>query len=173
MEVPLNISYVSSNQSSPLIGLTLHQLLEKRVNEHPDREIYVFPEDGERITFKVFKDRVEKLAAGLLSIGIKKGDRLALWGNIHMETLLFVAAARSFGVITVRILPAFPNTSVKDILLQVRIFYFHFLHIGRQTMNNARSAFNQKIVIFHMREFSVCVTTLSSVTILLRVPCTT
>ncbi|XP_033107918.1 medium-chain acyl-CoA ligase ACSF2, mitochondrial-like [Anneissia japonica] len=118
MEVSLNISYASSNQSSPLIGLTLHQLLEKRVNEHPDREMYVFPEDGERITFKAFKDRVEKLAAGLLSIGIKKGDRLALWGNIHMETLLFVAAARSIGVITVRILPAFPNTSVKDILLQ-------------------------------------------------------
>ncbi|XP_033100565.1 medium-chain acyl-CoA ligase ACSF2, mitochondrial-like isoform X2 [Anneissia japonica] len=117
MEVSLNISYASSNQSSPLIGLTLHQLLEKRVNEHPDREMYVFPEDGDRITFNLYKDRVERLATGLLSIGMKKGDRLAIWSNIHMEFLLFVGAARSIGVITVRIRPTFPNIGVKDILL--------------------------------------------------------
>jgi non-ribosomal peptide synthetase component E (peptide arylation enzyme) len=51
---------------------TFFGILEQRAAEHPDREVFI---DGkERLTFGGLKDKVERCAAFLRAIGIRRGD---------------------------------------------------------------------------------------------------
>lgn len=59
---------------------TLIELLEKSVQKYPDNP-YLLEKKTDRyetLTFKETKEQVYKVAAGLLAMGLKKGDRVAL-----------------------------------------------------------------------------------------------
>lgn len=51
---------------------TFFAILSRRAAEHPDREVFI--DSRERLTFGALKDRVERCAAFLSGIGIKRGD---------------------------------------------------------------------------------------------------
>jgi long-chain acyl-CoA synthetase len=55
--------------------------------------------------------RVEDIAHGLLALGLRKGDILALLGTTRLEWVLVDLAASSIGVVVV---PIYPNSSAKD-----------------------------------------------------------
>ncbi|XP_071950333.1 medium-chain acyl-CoA ligase ACSF2, mitochondrial-like isoform X1 [Antedon mediterranea] len=99
MALSQNKSYVHAPSLKPFIGLTMHEMLEERVKKNPDREMFIFLSDNERVTFAEFKKRVVDLAAGfLLKLGLRRGDRIAVIGANHVEWPLITAAARAIGV---------------------------------------------------------------------------
>lgn len=51
-------SYCHGTSQQPLVGATIGQMFDKTVEKFPDREAYVFCEDGERATFSQFKQEV-------------------------------------------------------------------------------------------------------------------
>ncbi len=53
-------------------------LLTKRAIINPDREAYVVSESGLRLTFNELNERTNRLANGLLNLGVLPGDRVAL-----------------------------------------------------------------------------------------------
>lgn len=59
---------------------TIGDFLEKKVEENPDRDFMVYPDRDLRFSYK-FNDRVNLIAKGLLSIGIKKGDHIGIWAR--------------------------------------------------------------------------------------------
>ena len=61
-----------------LIEYTLGSLLEKHAQELPEHEFIVYPDRNLRFTYAEFNDRVDKLASALLTLGVKKGDKVVI-----------------------------------------------------------------------------------------------
>lgn len=86
---------------------TLGQVLEKQVARHPDREFMVYPDRDLRFTYADFDRRVNKLAKGLLAIGLTKGDHLGIWATNVPDWLTLFFAAAKIGVVAVTVNTAY------------------------------------------------------------------
>ncbi|KAM6913531.1 medium-chain acyl-CoA ligase ACSF2, mitochondrial-like [Lycodopsis pacificus] len=116
----LTSSYVHGTSSFSLLPLTVGQSLDSAVQRWPDREAVVFLQDSVRKTFAQFQQDVDKAAAGLLALGLKRGDRLGVWGPNTYEWILFQFASAKAGIVLVSLNPAYQVKEVEFTLKQVQ-----------------------------------------------------
>uniref|UniRef100_UPI0037E9C39A medium-chain acyl-CoA ligase ACSF2, mitochondrial-like n=1 Tax=Semicossyphus pulcher TaxID=241346 RepID=UPI0037E9C39A len=116
----LTNSYVHGTSSISLLSLTVGQSLDCAVQRWPDREAVVFLQDGIRKTFSQFQQDVEKAAAGLLALGLQRGDRLGVWGPNTYEWILFQFATAKAGIILVSLNPAYQVKELEFTLKKVQ-----------------------------------------------------
>ncbi len=85
--------------------ITLGQLLDEAVRRVPDNEAVVYTDRDYRETWQQFSDTVDRVAKGLMALGVKKGDKVAIWAtNVpHWVTLQFAVARIGAILITVNI----------------------------------------------------------------------
>ena len=103
----LSKSYVSGGAASPLSGQTIGEYLSSVIARQPDAEALVSRHQEMRLTYGELGREVERVARGLLGLGIEKGDRVGIWSPTRVEwTLLQFATARA-GAILVNINPAY------------------------------------------------------------------
>ncbi len=57
--------------------MTVGDLLESSAARHPDKEALVF--ESSRLTYGQLLERVDRLASGLLELGLEKGDRVGIF----------------------------------------------------------------------------------------------
>jgi fatty-acyl-CoA synthase len=90
-----------------LIDLTLGDLLDQRADEAPDKEalVYVYPEIGLelRLTYGQYRDVVNRLAKGLIALGVEKGDHVAVWATNVPEWIFLQLALAKIGAVIVTI----------------------------------------------------------------------
>src|SRR6185436_11192450 len=99
-------------------GLTIGQVLAETAQRHADREAMVFPQLSRRWTWRQFADDVDAAARGLLSLGIRTGEHVALWAtNVPQWVLLQFATAR-IGAVLVNINPAYRPFELQYVLGQ-------------------------------------------------------
>ncbi len=91
-----------------LLEYTLGGMLEKWASESPDHEFMVYPDRNLRFTYSLFNHRVNQLAKGLISIGVKPGDKVGIWANNVPDWSTFMYATAKIGAILVTV-----NTSYK------------------------------------------------------------
>ncbi|GAA6218211.1 medium-chain acyl-CoA ligase ACSF2, mitochondrial-like [Lates japonicus] len=116
----LTSSYVHGTSSISLLPLTVGQSLDTTVQRWPDHEAVVFLQDGIRKTFAQFQQDVDKAAAGLLALGLRRGDRLGVWGPNKYEWILFQFASAKAGIILVSLNPAYQVKEVEFTLKKVQ-----------------------------------------------------
>ena len=105
---PINgLSYVRGGTEIPLSDATIGQFLRDTAARFPDRPAVVFCEQGIRWTWREFADEVDVLAAGLVSVGIGRGDRVGIWSPNRVEWLLTQFATARIGAILVNVNPAY------------------------------------------------------------------
>ncbi|MBI4587442.1 MAG: AMP-binding protein, partial [Candidatus Rokubacteria bacterium] len=63
--------------ANPFRGKTVGQMLDELAARYPERKAIVFAD--ERIGYGELRRRVDRLARGLLALGIRKDDKVALW----------------------------------------------------------------------------------------------
>uniref|UniRef100_A0A915PSI8 Medium-chain acyl-CoA ligase ACSF2, mitochondrial n=1 Tax=Setaria digitata TaxID=48799 RepID=A0A915PSI8_9BILA len=73
-------SYVHGVSNIPLLFDTIGDRLRMAVDQVPDREFVIFKRDGIRKTYQQLLHDSEKLATGLLHLGLNRGDRVGIWG---------------------------------------------------------------------------------------------
>jgi hypothetical protein len=95
-------SYVCGPGDRPLTNLTIGQVVEQSDKRFGDRVGFVSAHQGIRKTFSELREEVEKLAAGLLTLGLKPGERIGLWGPSTYEWYLTWLATSKAGFILVR-----------------------------------------------------------------------
>ncbi|MGY6411670.1 MAG: AMP-binding protein [Alkalilacustris sp.] len=100
-------SHVTGADWPPLLELTIPQLLARTADRWPERPAAVFAETGLRLTWAELAARVDRLAAGLLRMGLGRGDRLGIWAPNRVEWLLTQFATARIGVLLVTINPAY------------------------------------------------------------------
>ena len=89
-------SYVSGVAGAPLLGDTVGAALANTVARFPNREALVSIHQGVRYSYREFAGEVERVALGLLALGIEKGDRVGIWAPNCVEwTILQFATARA------------------------------------------------------------------------------
>ncbi|XP_077981802.1 medium-chain acyl-CoA ligase ACSF2, mitochondrial-like [Glandiceps talaboti] len=83
-------SYLHSASSIPFTGMTLCDALDRSAENSPDKESFVFASKlgSKRITYRQLRQDVIKLAAGLLHLGLKPGDRVGIWFENRYEWIL-------------------------------------------------------------------------------------
>ncbi|HHX99941.1 MAG TPA: AMP-binding protein [Methanothermobacter sp.] len=98
--------------------LTIGDFLEKMVEKDPDQEFMVFPDRDLRFTYKVFDERVNLLAKGLLEIGIEKGDHVGIWAKNVPDWLTFMFATSKIGAVLVTVNTAYKSHELDYVLKQ-------------------------------------------------------
>ena len=75
-------------------ALTLGELLEATAAAHPDQDAVVYADRDYRQTWRQFRQEVDRLAKGLIALGVRKGEKVAIWAtNVpHWVTLQFATA---------------------------------------------------------------------------------
>jgi len=84
---------------------TLGQLLDETVARYPDTEAIVYADRDYRETWREFSATVDRVAKGLMALGVKKGEKVAVWAtNVpHWVTLQFATARIGAILLTINI----------------------------------------------------------------------
>jgi len=105
---PVNgLSHVIGVTSVPLIEKPIHQVLAETAARHGARDAAVFCAQDIRVSYAEFTEQVDRLATGLLDLGLAKGDRIGIWSPNRYEWLLTQFATARIGLILVNINPAY------------------------------------------------------------------
>jgi fatty-acyl-CoA synthase len=100
-------SYVNGAAGAPLLSATIGQALERAAAVWADRTALVSRAQGIRWTWAELRDRADAFAAGLLALGLRRGDRIGIWSHNRAEWALTQFAAARAGLILVTINPAY------------------------------------------------------------------
>ena len=119
-QVPVDgLSHVAGSTERPLLDATIPDFLAEVVRRHGDRPAAVFRQTGDRWSYDQLSRRVDRLAAGLLALGLYKGDRVAIWSPNRPEWLLAQFATARVGLILVNINPAYRVSELEYALNKV------------------------------------------------------
>jgi fatty-acyl-CoA synthase len=114
-----NQSYVAGKVEPPLDYATIPEALKRTVEKFGDRDALIFPKENVKLSYKEFDQQVDDLAAGLLSLGLGKGDRLGIWSPNRLEWVITQFATARIGIILVTINPAYQLSEVEYALNKV------------------------------------------------------
>ena len=67
--------------SRPLLELTIGDLLHRTAERFPDRLAVASCHQGQRLTWAELSAEADRVARGLWSLGIRRGDRVGLWST--------------------------------------------------------------------------------------------
>lgn len=86
-----------------LIHSTIGRLLEQTAETYPDQEAVVYPDRNIRYTYTQFNNLCRQTAKGLLRMGIRKGDHVAIWASNIPEWLAVQFATAKIGAVLVTV----------------------------------------------------------------------
>src|SRR6185369_9101325 len=90
-----------------LIDLTIGELFDRQCEAFADKEaiVYNYPEIGLdlRLTYRQYKEKVDRLAKGLLALGIQKGEHVAVWASNVPEWVFLEIALAKIGAVLVTV----------------------------------------------------------------------
>ncbi|MDY4581039.1 MAG: AMP-binding protein [Candidatus Methanarcanum hacksteinii] len=82
-------------RKNPTSDERLGDLLDKCIREHPDNDAIVYVDRDLRYSWKEWGEEVDRVAKGLMAMGVKKGEKVAVWAtNVPDWVTLMFATAR-------------------------------------------------------------------------------
>jgi fatty-acyl-CoA synthase len=105
-----------------LIDLTLGDLLDQRAQELLRKEalVYNYPEIGLelRLNYGEYRDRINRLAKGLMALGVEKGDHVAVWATNVPEWIYLQLALAKIGAVIVTVNTNYRPAEIEYLLQQ-------------------------------------------------------
>ena len=115
----LELSYVHGASDRPLIGKTVGQFFDEACATWAARPALVVRHQKVRLSYGELRQAVDKLAAGLLTLGLKPGDRIGIWSPNNSEWVLTQFATAKAGLILVNINPSYRIAELEYALVKV------------------------------------------------------
>ncbi len=115
-----NRSYVTGAKHNPLAFITVSQLLDQACEKNGADDAAIFPEQDIALSWYALRDKADQLAAGLLALGIRRGNRVAIWSPNRVEWLVAQFGTARIGAILVNINPAYRESELEFALNKVR-----------------------------------------------------
>jgi fatty-acyl-CoA synthase len=100
------LSYVSGAADQPLLEISIGAALREAAQRHASREALVSMFQAQRFTYVDLDREADRVACALLSLGVKAGDRVAIWSANRAEWLIAHHGAVRIGAIVVTVNPA-------------------------------------------------------------------
>jgi len=114
------LSHVVGPGDEALLDVTVTGFFKHTLRRHREREAAVFRDRGVRWTYDQLARRVDRFAAGLLAIGLYKGERIAIWSPNRPEWLVAQLATARIGLVLVNINPAYRRAELEYALNKVK-----------------------------------------------------
>jgi fatty-acyl-CoA synthase len=111
-------SYASGTSSTPLLGDTIGDNLDRTIARFGDREALVSVHQDLRYTYAQFGEAVDRAARAFIAAGIEAGDRVGIWSPNCAEWALVQYATAKAGIILVNINPAYRTSELEFVLRQ-------------------------------------------------------
>jgi fatty-acyl-CoA synthase len=103
---------------SDALHFTIGALLEDTTRRFPDNDALVYPDRGLRLSYREFDLLCDRVAKGLLSLGIKKGDHLSIWATNVPEWVVLQFATAKIGAVLVTVNTSYKSAELEYILDQ-------------------------------------------------------
>ena len=116
--MPAALSYASGTSDVPLLGRTIGDDFDLTVSRFGGREALVDVPTGRRWTYAELQAEVDRVALGLLDLGIAKGDRVGIWSPNCAEWVFVQYATAKIGAILVNVNPAYRSHELRYVLQQ-------------------------------------------------------
>lgn len=115
------LSLVHGATEPPLRTETIGQCLEDAASQWPDQDALVSVHQAIRLTYEQLNSQADLIAAGLLALGLERGDRVGIWSPNKAEWALIQFATAKVGMILVNINPAYRTSELEYTLNKVQI----------------------------------------------------
>ena len=102
----------------PLLHETIGANLEATTRRFADREALVVVHQGIRQSYRGLDDTVDRVARGLMALGIERGDRVGMWSPNFAEWVYIQYATAKVGAIQVNVNPAYRTNELQFALEQ-------------------------------------------------------
>ena len=102
----------------PWRDVRVGELLTRLAERQPDREAVVAPTQGVRWSFAELERRARRVGRGLLALGIRPGERVAVWANNLAEWVVLQFAAAKVGAVLVTMNTALRRAEAEYLLKQ-------------------------------------------------------
>jgi fatty-acyl-CoA synthase len=115
----MTASFVYGPKDSPLRHETIGQAFDAAAEAWGPSKALIVRHQGIRWTYAELKERVDRLAAGLIRLGLAAGDRVGIWAPNCAEWALTQFASAKAGLILVNINPAYRTAELEFALNKV------------------------------------------------------
>jgi fatty-acyl-CoA synthase len=102
----IRLSYSCGTGDIQLLGKCIGEVLDDTAGKYPEQDGLVVRHQKLRYTYAALRQEVERVARGLMRLGIKKGDRVGIWATNCAEWVMVQFATAKIGAILVNINPA-------------------------------------------------------------------
>lgn len=99
-------------------NLTMGQILSRAVENHPDNEAIIYVDRDFRLTYREFGETVDRVARGLMALGIQKGEKVAIWATNIPYWITMQFATAKIGAILLTINTNYKSAELDYILKQ-------------------------------------------------------
>ena len=113
------LSYVCGASDEPLLYKTVGAALEDAAAQWPERIALIISHQAIRWSYRYLNDATDRLAVGLLCLGLVPGDRIGIWSPNRYEWVLTQFASAKAGLILVNINPAYRLSELEFVLNKV------------------------------------------------------
>ena len=121
------LSY-TRGEDRPLLNLTIGELLHRTAGRFPDRLAVASRHQSRRMTWAELSDAADRVARGLWSLGIRRGDRVGLWSTNCIEWVMLHMGCARAGAALVNVNPAYRSHELQYTLTRSRmkaLFLWH------------------------------------------------
>ena len=112
-------SYAHGSGDTPLLGVTVGQLLDNAARRWPDHDALIVVDQGSRWNWRELRERARHFAAGLLALGLEPGDRIGMLAPNRAEWLVVQFGSAYAGLVLVNINPAYRTPELEYALQKV------------------------------------------------------
>jgi fatty-acyl-CoA synthase len=121
------LSY-SRGPDRPLLELTVGGLLDRTASLHPDRLAVASLHQQTRMTWAELSEAADRVARGLWSLGIRRGDRVGVWSTNCIEWIMMHMGCARAGASLVNVNPAYRSHELSYTLTRSKmkaLFLWH------------------------------------------------
>ncbi len=152
MPVDDNLSSLSYTRgpARPLLELTIGDLLHRTAERFPDRLGVASCHQGKRLTWGQLSEQADRVARGLWSLGIRRGDRVGLWSTNCIEWIMMHMGCARAGAALVNVNPAYRSHELQFTLQRSRMKALFLWHQDKRAdyediLNRARHGLNLEL----------------------------